>query len=164
MADTKKRIAASIILKIVLVIILAALNYLMPEYINEGPFEENPFLNLNDAAAIAIIGGADGPTTIYFLPELILLNILRYTLLVFLIVNIIILLVYDVIELRKSKKYGMKHKFKIILAVDLFIVLSVIVQAVLYLLGPAFSILLNIVLMSILLIKIYFARARKQEG
>ena len=153
MADTRKCIIIKIILKIVLILIVIVANCLLLRYFNTN----------NSASVVGIIGGADGPTTIYISSRYGLIANLILTLSIFFVVSIIVLLVYDIIELKKSKKYDTKYKFKIILAIDLSIIISVIIQIVFNLLAPALSVFLNITLIAILFIIIYFAKVKKQK-
>ena len=121
------------------------------------------YFNTHNSASAVVIGGEDGPTTIYISSRYGLIANLILALSIFFVVSIIVLLVYDIIELKKSKKYETKYKFKIILAIDLSIIISVIIQIVFNLLAPALSVFLNIILISILFIIIYFAKIKKRN-
>jgi oxaloacetate decarboxylase beta subunit len=153
MVNERKSIMINITLKIVIIFILIGINYLISKYINVN----------NSASAVAIIGGADGPTTIYISSKYSLINILRYSLSILFLINIIALLVYDVIGLKKAIKYSIKYKLKIIIAMDLFIILSVIIQIIINILLPTLSIFLNIILLSVLSIIIYFIKIKNRK-
>ena len=112
MGNVRKNVLLYIILKVALIFIIILVNYIFRDFFNDIIY---------DRGIYSIIGGADGPVTIYTPYSLI--NILRYSLSIFVIMNIIILLVYDIIELVKFKKYSIKYKIKIIFAIDLIIIL-----------------------------------------
>ena len=151
MVDERKSIIFNIALKIVLIFIIITVNYLVSKYIN---FIDKEIVD-------AISAGSNGPTSIYISSRNIYIEALRYSLLVIFLINIIILLTYDVISLKILKKYEKKYKFKVILIIDLFIVSSAIIQIFFNLLSPFISTLLNSILISILLIRIYFIKNKK---
>jgi hypothetical protein len=152
-SNVRKNIILNIIFLIVLIFIIILVNYIFQDFFNKIIY---------DRGVYSIIEGADGPVTIYTPYSLI--NILRYLLSIFIIMNIIILLVYDIIELIGSKKYSIKYKFKIIFVIDLIVILSTLVEIIFFLLSTTISIIFNIILISILLIKIYFVRIIAQKN
>jgi Na+-transporting methylmalonyl-CoA/oxaloacetate decarboxylase beta subunit len=148
MRTGKRGIILNISLEIILLFIIIMLNYY---------FVKDNGINISENATVAIISGADGPTNIYISPKYILRNLLPllFTL------DIIILVIYNFLALKKAKRYNIKNKFKIIFIIDLMIIISVIIEILFNLLGLAISMILNIILISILLIKIYFVKKHK---
>ena len=150
----KKRIIISILSKIILLFIIIISNYFLLKYNN---------IRISENTSVEIIGGADGPTTIYIFPKYNLINILQYSLSLFFTIDIVVLLIYDIINLRKNKKYSTKYKFKTVLAIDLFIIVSIIIEITLNLLGPTISIISNIILLSAFFIKLYHKKKQMEK-
>ncbi|MDR1148448.1 MAG: sodium ion-translocating decarboxylase subunit beta [Spirochaetaceae bacterium] len=123
----EKRIILNIILKIILILTIITLDYFV--------VNNNRIINHSETSSVAIIGGADGPTTIYISSKNVLVNILIYLLSLLFIIDIITLLIYDIISLIKDKKYSIKYKCKIIFSIDFFIILSVVIKIIFTLLG-----------------------------
>ncbi|MHC6204493.1 sodium ion-translocating decarboxylase subunit beta [Breznakiellaceae bacterium SP9] len=150
----KKRTIVSIVLKIILIFVIITLNYFFVKY---------AILNISESISAAIIGGADGPTTIYIAPKFVLKNTVVFSIAAFFILNIITLLVYDIVSLKRDKKYSLKYKIKIVLTIDLLIIMSTAIEIVFIILAPAFLIVLNIVFISILFLKLLFMKNKIRE-
>jgi Na+-transporting methylmalonyl-CoA/oxaloacetate decarboxylase beta subunit len=133
----RKKIIINIFLKIFFVFIIIMLNYFFVKH-NKIAISEN--------TSVEIIGGTDGSTTIYIFLKYILINILRYSLSLFFIIGIVTLLIYDIINIKNDKKYSIKYKFKTVLTVYLFIIISTIIEITFNLLGPMISVILNIII------------------
>ena len=158
MVNERKSIMVSIALKSVLVFLIIGINFLLlPKYIDVK----------NIATVVSISGGEDGLAAIYISSKFNLINILRYSLFLLLLSNTVILLVYDVIGLKdfiKHKiKYSIKNKIKIILAIDIFTILSIIIQIFVILLGSGISVFFNIFQISLLITIIYFMKKDRNK-
>jgi hypothetical protein len=150
----EKSFILNIVLKIILIVITITLNYFL--------VNDNRMINDSEILS-AVIDGADGPTIIYISSKQVLVDILVYSLSLVFIIDIIILLVYDIIGLIKNKIYGIKYKCKIIFTIDflIIIIISIMIEIIFNLLGPTISIGLSIIL--IFFIKLYFIKRKSKE-
>ena len=82
-----------------------------------------PLSSFNNKPSVAIIGGADGPTTIYISGNYSWQSILKYSLSIIFITGLLILIVFDIIEFLKNWKYTIKYKVKIVLSIVIFIII-----------------------------------------
>ena len=89
MENGKKRILLNGILKIILVFIIIGLNYLLVKH--------NQVIK---DMSVKIIGGSDGPTSIYISSKYTPIYILIYSVSIFVIIDIIVLLIYDIIKIK----------------------------------------------------------------
>jgi Na+-transporting methylmalonyl-CoA/oxaloacetate decarboxylase beta subunit len=76
--------------------------------------------NANEALSVAIIGGDDGPTTIYIFPQIKWKIILVYSL-SFAMGGLIILSIINIVEYVNTKKLSLKYKITIILLINLLL-------------------------------------------
>ncbi|MHB9293727.1 hypothetical protein Holit_02857 [Hollandina sp. SP2] len=152
MQTEKIKVVLSIILKISLIIIVIFLNYI---------FSKHYDFNTSQSPSVIIIGGPDGPTTIYISSNYHWINALKYFLSVIFIIDNIILIILDIKSIRKEKKYDLKYILKIILAIDLYLIIIGIMIFGIKVFGTiwiAISILLNLLLGTLFFIKNIFMK------
>ncbi|GHV09890.1 hypothetical protein FACS189485_22790 [Spirochaetia bacterium] len=156
MKNEKNKIIFHIILKILLIGLIIIVNYLLSEHTNN--------FDIPELSLVSIIGGADGPTTIYLAMLFGWKLTLWYSLLIVLIVNIIILIIFDIILIIRARKFNIKFKLKIIFAITLLIILLTTILIIFQLLDISgiISILLNIILVIILFIDKVIKKIIKQ--
>jgi hypothetical protein len=142
----KKRIIINIILKIFFISVIIILNYIFIKYKAVNIF----------GYTSTVTEEANGSTTIYISQKYYLINVLIHSLSLFFIVDTITLLIYDIINLKNDKKYSIKYKLRIIFIIGVFIIISTTIEMIFMLLGPTVSIVLNIILLSTFLVKLYF--------
>ena len=149
-----KRIIVNSAIKIIILSIVITVNYLMVKHLG---------YNLKEASAVTIIGENDGPTTIYISAKFNMINLLKYSLSVIFGINILILIIFDIIELVKNKSYDTKNKFKIVFGINLRIIIALLIETLIYSLIPSMSILGNIIIISIFLILIYIRKINAEN-
>jgi Na+-transporting methylmalonyl-CoA/oxaloacetate decarboxylase beta subunit len=110
------------------------------------------FFSFKEASAVAIIGGADGPTTIYIAASGNWMLILYCSLLLFGI-DLIVLGIIKIIEYKINKNIGSKYLF--ILIFNIIIVLLLFPNTIIQLL------ILNAIIALIYLIKIFLKKIKK---
>jgi Na+-transporting methylmalonyl-CoA/oxaloacetate decarboxylase beta subunit len=147
--DKKKRIVLNIGIKIILLSVVITVNYFVIKHFG---------YNVKEASAVTIIGDENRPTTIYISAKFNMINLLKYSLSIILGINTLILITFNILELVKNKAYDIKNKFKIVLGINLRIIIALIIETVIYSLVPSFAMLGNIILISILLIILYFKK------
>jgi len=141
--EKRNKIIISLIIKIILAIFLSIVNYIsfIKYYIQKN-------------ITIDIINGNNEQTTIgigFAITDLIII-----VLSIIFVISLIILIVFDFIILIKNKLYDLKFKIKFIISINLIILIATIFEIMILLLFPSLSIILNILLLSILCIIIFF--------
>jgi Na+-transporting methylmalonyl-CoA/oxaloacetate decarboxylase beta subunit len=147
------RIIIIIGIKIIVLLIAIISNYLILKYLGTE-FKE---------ASVTVIGGEDGPTTIYISASLIMVNILKFIPSIIIGINLLMLIVFDIFEIVKRKIYDRKNKLKIILGINFRIIIASLVEIIIYSAIPALSIFGNIILISIFLIIMYLKRIENNK-
>ena len=147
--DKKNKNIVKIFVKIIILLVIISTNYLLAKYFN------NEF---KEASSVAVIGGTEGPTTIYISSKFNMLNILKYSLSIVLVISILILITFDILELIQNKKYDRKNKLIIILGINLRIFIALLVEIFIYSLIPSMAILGNTILISVFLITMYLKK------
>ena len=135
MKNDKIKIIIYFLEKIIILFLIILVNILVQ---NNSPF----------LPSVAIIGGADGPTSIYIAGNYNWQSILKYLLSIIFIIGLLILIIFDVIEYLKNLKYAIKYKAKIVFVVvvfTIFLLLIFIGFRILGFLWVSISTLLNIV-------------------
>ena len=110
------------------------------------------FFSFKEASAVAIIGGDDGPTTIYIAASGNWMLILYYSILLFGI-DLILLGIIKIIEYKKNKNIGSKYFF--ILIFNIIIVLLLFPNTIIQLF------ILNAIIALIYLIKMFLMKVKK---
>jgi Na+-transporting methylmalonyl-CoA/oxaloacetate decarboxylase beta subunit len=144
--------------KILIILFVILINILLPKY-NNG---NSPYL-----PAISIIGGADGPTSIYILGNYSWQSILKYFLSAIIIIDTLVLIVFDIIRFKKRRMYTIKYKMKIIISMNIFIIILSSIYIGFQILGflwIGISILMNIVFCIIFYIKFILIKIIKEEN
>jgi Na+-transporting methylmalonyl-CoA/oxaloacetate decarboxylase beta subunit len=103
-----------VFLKLLIVFLVLLINILLPKYNNNS----SPYL-----PSISIIAGADGPTSIYITGNYSWLSVLKFLLSAIILISALVLIVFDVTGYITTKKYSIKHKIKIILTINVFIII-----------------------------------------
>jgi hypothetical protein len=133
------------------------MNILVSKYNNDN----SPFLS-----TISIIGGADGPTSIYLLGNYSWQSMLKYFLSEIIIINALALIVFDIIGLIKTKAYGIKYIIKVIISMNIFIIILSLICIGFQVLGflwIGISTLMNIVFCIIIYIKFILIKIIKKD-
>ena len=151
--DRKNKNIVKIFVKIIFLLVIISANYFLLKYFN-NEFKEAP--------TVTVIDDADGATTIYISANFNIANILKYLPSIVLGINILILIVFDVLEL-VNKKFDKKNKLRIILGINLRIIIALIFEIIIYSLIPSMAMLGNIIFISILLIILYHKKIRIEE-
>jgi Na+-transporting methylmalonyl-CoA/oxaloacetate decarboxylase beta subunit len=99
--------------------------------------------NVNEALSVAIIGGDDGPTTIY--PRINWKIILVYSL-SFVMGGLVILSIINIVEYINTKKLSLKYKITIILSISLLLTILLFPSMI------GLSILIDIVIIIVVII------------
>ncbi|MDR0291016.1 MAG: hypothetical protein LBI06_08790 [Treponema sp.] len=149
MSDKKVNVIVNIAIKFIFLFALIIGSCLISKYANN---------NFQKAASVEIIGGSDGSTTLLVGSAFNLENILIYSLSTFLIIDILILIIFDIMYSRGIKTYNKKFKFKIILAMDLFMILALLIEIIFNLLGNWIALILNVILISTLFLMLYIKK------
>ena len=112
------------------------------------------FFSVKEASAIGIIGGADGPTTIYIASSDNWTLILLFSLLL-IAIDLIVLAIKKIIEYKSKKKISSKYFILFILIFNIIIVLLLFPSMIIQLL------ILNAIIALIYLIKIFLKKVKK---
>jgi len=116
------------------------------------------FLNLpslsSEASAVAIIGGGDGPTTIYIGASVNWKSFL-FCLLILILIDLIALIIKKIIDYRRKKNIGLKYFILFVLIFNFIAVLLLFPLMVIHLL------VLYAVIVLIYLIMILFKKKKK---
>ena len=110
--------------------------------------------SIKEASVVAIIGGADGPTTIYISRSYYWKLILLYSLLI-IIIDIIVLIIKKIFEYKNNKSIDLKHFVLFILIFDIIIILLLLPSVILHLL------IVNTFILVIYLIIIFLRKSKK---
>jgi Na+-transporting methylmalonyl-CoA/oxaloacetate decarboxylase beta subunit len=148
------RIIIIIGIKIIILLIAVILNYLILKYLGT---------EFKEASAVVVGGSEDGPTTIYISSTHIMMNILKFTPSIIIGINLLMFIVFDILEIVKRKFYDRRNKLKIILGINLRIIITSLVEIIVYSAIPALSIFGNIILISIFLIIMYLKRIKSNK-
>jgi hypothetical protein len=111
------------LVKIIIVFMIILANILFQKYYSSNSFF--PSFIVNNRQLVEIVGGADGPTTIYIAGKYSWPTILKYSFSIIFITGLLILIVFDIIELLKNWRYTKRYKLKIILSIVIFIIFLV---------------------------------------
>ena len=146
-----------IFIKIMIIFLVIFINVLLPKTNSNNSF----FL-----PSVSVISGADGPTTIY-LTDYGWQSILKYSLLAVIVINILVLIVFDGIEFLKNRKYTIKYKVKMILSTVIFTIILSFICIGFKILGFAWveiSILINIIFSTIFFVKFILLKMIKDNN
>jgi hypothetical protein len=91
-----------------------------------------------------------------------MINLLKYSLSIIFGINILVLIIFDVLELVKNKSYDTKNKFKIVLGINSRIIIALLIETAIYSLVPLMAVLGNIVLISVFLIMLYLKKINRK--
>jgi Na+-transporting methylmalonyl-CoA/oxaloacetate decarboxylase beta subunit len=139
MLNEKKKIILLIVFDIILIISIIFFYQLFHKLL----------INIvKEASPVTIIGGADGPTTIYVFPQLTWKIILVYLvyLLSFVMSGLIILSIMNIVEYINTKKLFLKYKIIIIMPINLLLTILLFPSMIIL------SILIDIVVIIVLII------------
>lgn len=152
-----KKYIFHIVIKIMIIFLVIFINVLLPKTNSNNSF----FL-----PSVSVISGADGPTTIY-LTDYGWQSILKYSLLAVIVINILVLIVFDGIEFLKNRKYTIKYKVKMILSTVIFTIILSFICIGFKILGFAWveiSILINIIFSTIFFVKFILLKMIKDNN
>jgi Na+-transporting methylmalonyl-CoA/oxaloacetate decarboxylase beta subunit len=141
-------------IKIIILLIAVISNYLILKYLGT---------EFKEASAVVVSGGEDGPTTIYISASFIMVNIIKFTPSIIIGINLLMFIVFDILEIVKRKIYDRRNKLKIIFGINLRIIIASLVEIIVYSAIPALSIFGNIILISIFLIIMYLKRIESNK-
>jgi len=151
MSDSKKKIIISIVIKIVLLLVIIFANYILSK-----PFGNDS----REALQVEVIDETDESIAIVVSSAFSMKNIALYTLTAFIVINIFILLIFDFASLNANKTPDKKYLIKTVLAINLIIIFASLLEVAFFLLFPSFIMVMNIVVLSIAFIIIYFLKSR----
>ena len=155
----KRRNLIGIIVNFVFIIMIIILINIIPKKINSN-------LILPDTST-AIIGGADGPTTIYVSSNYSVTNLVINSVLFIFIINLTVLLIFYIFGFIKSKTFIKIYKLKIILSIDVYLLIIFVLYYCIPFFGIGFigiSVLLNFLLLTLIFVKDFIIRIVKQEN
>ena len=115
------------------------------------------FFSFKEASAVAIIGGADGPTTIYITSygnwKLILLSSL-----LLIAIDLIVLAIKKIIETKRKKTIDSKYFILFLLVFNSIVILLLFPSMIIQLL------ILNAIIASVFFMKVFLKKAKERHG
>ena len=143
MDNAKKKIVFLVFLGIVIIIGVIGITNILPSV----------FFTFKEASAVGIIGGADGPTTIYIASYINWKLIILFSLLM-IAIDLIVLAIKKIIEYKRKKNIASKYSILFIFIFNIIVIVLLFPSAVIQLL------ILNAIIALIYLVIIFLKKKR----